>query len=78
MRAADNGGYRSGGPEDNTLCRWESGSDVSKDGSVVTDVSCCDMRLPQYGRKAFWCSGIRCCVAASTDHDVSAERIAFI
>jgi hypothetical protein len=24
MRAADNGGYRSGGPEDNILCRWES------------------------------------------------------
>lgn len=25
MRAADNGGYRSGGPEDNALCRWEGG-----------------------------------------------------
>jgi len=25
MQAADNGGYRSGGPEDNTLCPWEGG-----------------------------------------------------
>ena len=33
-------------------------TDVSKDGTVVTDVACCDMRLPQYKWKAFWCSGI--------------------